>query len=49
MLADVPQRAQSGVASIAAGAGHAVAVKTDGTLVAWGVYDDGVQIPEEYA
>jgi alpha-tubulin suppressor-like RCC1 family protein len=33
---DVPLAAQSGVTSIAAGAGYTVALKTDGSLLVWG-------------
>ena len=37
----VPVRAQSGVMAIAAGGGHTVALKNDGSLVAWGNNSDG--------
>jgi alpha-tubulin suppressor-like RCC1 family protein len=39
----VPVAAQSGVTAIAAGDGHMVALKDDGTLVAWGTMETAKQ------
>src|SRR4051812_37025312 len=35
-ITTVPTNAQSGVTDVAAGLGHIVALKTNGTVVAWG-------------
>jgi len=41
---NVPVVAQSGVTAIAAGSGHTVALKNDGTVVAWGKIYDGTNL-----
>ena len=38
---DVPVAAQSGVVAIAAGGDHTVALKSNGSVVAWGVNNSG--------
>lgn len=40
LLKQVPEGASSGVVAIAAGSGHAMALKADGSVLAWGNPDD---------
>jgi hypothetical protein len=44
-ILNVPAAAQSGVASVAAGKWHAVARKTDGTVITWGCGTCGITPP----